>query len=127
MSGRAQRDGYSNILVLQIVDPDEYAAGLDSDVIDLRDYDAVAIAVMVGDTKDAGFAVALEDSPDNIVWTAVAAADLQGPSAALAVDTLSLYGYTGDKRYLKAVLTVPGATEVGVCAIKQYPHKAPVQ
>jgi hypothetical protein len=127
MGGRAQRDGYSNILVLQILDPDEYAANQDSDGVDLRDYDAVAFAVMVGDTKDAGFAVSIEESDDALAWAAAAAADVQGPSATLAVDTLSLYGYIGDKRYVRVACTIPGATEVGICAIKQYPHKAPVQ
>jgi len=124
--GRAQRDGYNNVYTLQVVDPDEYAADLDSDAVDMRDFDGLAFAVMVGDTKDAGFAVALEDSPDNIAWTAVAAANLQGPTAALATDTMSMYGYTGDKRYVRVALTVPGATEVGVLAIKTIPHKAPV-
>lgn len=121
------RDLYNNIQELQVVDPDTPVADLDSEAVDMQGYESLVFLVSVGDTKDAGFAVALEDSPDNAVWTAVAAGLVQGPDTALAVDTASKYGYLGIKRYVRVALTIPGATDVGVVAVKNTVAKAPTE
>lgn len=80
-------------------------------------FGSAMLLVHTGTITDGTHAITLEVSDDNSSWGAAAAADLQGslPSIA-ATDDDKLYeiGYTGTKRYLRAVTTPTGTTTGGV-------------
>lgn len=77
-------------------------------------FSSATLLVHTGTITDGTHAITLEVSDDNSSWAAAASGDVQGslPSIAAANDD-ALYevGYTGPKRYVRAVTTVtPGAT-----------------
>lgn len=124
------RDLYSNLGAEMLQEPDTLAVNTDTASIDLRERDSAMIAVLIGTTKNAGFAVAMEESDDDGVldpFAAVAAGDLQGPDVALAASTMSVYGYKGHKRYIRMAMTIPGNTEVAVVALAGHPVRAPIR
>ncbi|MFF7949422.1 hypothetical protein [Streptomyces griseorubiginosus] len=80
-------------------------------------YGSAMLLVHTGTITDGTHAITLEVSDDNSSWAAAPAADLQGSLPSIgAVDDDKLYeiGYTGTKRYLRAVTTPSGTTTGGV-------------
>ncbi|MGW1039332.1 hypothetical protein [Streptomyces sp. NPDC002547] len=78
--------------------------------------DAV-IVVSTGTITDGTHTIVLEESADNSSWAAVADADLQGTEPAIvAADDNKVFeiGYIGAKRYVRASVTVAGATTGGI-------------
>lgn len=78
---------------------------------------SVMLLVHTGTITDGTHAITLQVSDDNSSWAAAPADDLQGslPSIGSANDdTVYEVGYTGTKRYLRAVTTVSGTTSGGV-------------
>lgn len=80
-------------------------------------FGSAMLVVHTGAITDGTHAITLEVSDDNSNWAAAASGDLQGslPSIGSANDD-ALYevGYTGTKRYLRAVTTPSGTTTGGV-------------
>ena len=104
------RDLTSNIDVKSSIDPDDYTATAIGATVDLRGFESAVVAFLVGTLADGTHTPSVEDSPDGTSWTAVAAADLTGTLANLASDTNQRVGYRGAERYVRAKLTVSGAT-----------------
>lgn len=80
-------------------------------------FGSAMLLVHTGTITDGTHAITLEVSDDNSSWGAAAAADLQGSLPSItATDDDKLYeiGYTGTKRYLRAVTTPSGTTTGGV-------------
>lgn len=80
-------------------------------------YQTAMLVVHAGTITDGTHAITLEVSDDNSAWAAAPAADLQGSLPSIvAADDDKLYevGYTGNKRYLRAVATPSGTTTGGV-------------
>lgn len=82
--------------------------------VDLKGF-AAAMAVFaagVADftTTDELYIPGLEDSADDVTFAAVAAADIEGSVASITTDTVRKIGYKGNKRYLKATITISGTT-----------------
>lgn len=80
-------------------------------------YGSAMLLVHTGAITDGTHAITLEVSDDNSSWAAAPAADLQGSLPSIgASDDDKLYeiGYTGTKRYLRAVTTPSGTTTGGV-------------
>jgi hypothetical protein len=69
---------------------------------------------MVGTITDGTHTPKLQESDDNATFTDVAAGDLEGTFAVLATGVNQHVGYKGRKRYLRAVITVAGATTGGI-------------
>ncbi|MGD6761357.1 hypothetical protein ACOKM5_20700 [Streptomyces sp. BH097] len=72
--------------------------------------------IHTGTLTDGSVAITVQDSPDNSVWTAAAAADIQGslPTIAQTDDDKTFeVGYVGQQRYVRIVATTSGATTGG--------------
>lgn len=84
--------------------------------IDLANVLANKFDWVVGTITDGTHTPKLQDSPDNSAFTDVAAAFQVGTLAALASNTNQSVSYIGGQRYVRAVITVSGATTGGVYA-----------
>ncbi len=104
------RDLTSNIDVRSSLDPGDYTASANGAAVDLRGFESAAVAFVVGAVTDGTHTPGVEESDDGTTWQAVASADLSGALANLASGVNQRVGYRGAKRYLRAVLTVAGAT-----------------
>jgi hypothetical protein len=74
------------------------------------------LLVIAGAVTDGTHTVSLQESDDNVTFTAVAAGDLQGALTAVTtgnVNTVQRQSYLGSKRYLRASVTTAGATTGG--------------
>jgi hypothetical protein len=75
------------------------------------------LLVHTGAITDGTHAITLEVSDDNSSWAAAPAADIQGSLPSIGSsddDKLYEIGYTGTKRYLRAVTNPSGTTSGGV-------------
>ncbi len=104
------RDLTSNIDVKSSIDPDDYTATATGATVDLRGFEGAVVAFLVGTVTDGTHTPSVEESPDDSTWNTVAAADLTGTLVDLASDANQRVGYRGAKRYVRAKLTVSGAT-----------------
>lgn len=81
---------------------------------DTAPYDGATAIVHVEAWTDGTHTPKFQDSPDNSVWTDVAAANLIGAFTAVTtnggVGTKQKVTYVGAQRYLRVVLTTSGAT-----------------
>jgi len=91
-------------------------------VIDRQGSDGLEIIFYVGAYTDGDVTPLIEDSNDNVTYTAVADTNLTNTeaSAALSAAGVSSIGYVGFKRYVRATaVTAAGSTlSVGASAIK---------
>jgi hypothetical protein len=110
------RDLTSNIDLRTSLAPQAFTASANGASADLRSFESAAVAFVAGTVTDGTHTPSVEESDDDSTWTAVAAADLSGTLADLASATVQRVGYRGAKRYLRAVLTVSGATVGAVAA-----------
>lgn len=101
--------------------------------IDLTGYEGALVEFIGGTLTDGSLACSLEDSPDNSVWTAVAAADcidsIASVTLALSEDNLvEKIGYIGKQKWVRAVITQSAATTggtYGANVIRGIPRHAP--
>lgn len=84
--------------------------------VDLANFASATVAFVVGTITDGTHTPSVEESDDNITYTAVAAANLIGTLAALATGVNQRVGYRGSKRHIRTATTVAGATTGGVYA-----------
>lgn len=124
------RDMNSNADVNESVRPAVITGSTNGQGVDLRGADSALIAISVGaitgSSGDAG--VTLEESDDNSIFTDVADADILGTEpAALAANTAYQFGYSGSKRYVRAVADPGGETNVAIAVtiIRGGLHRAP--
>ena len=104
------RDLKSNVDVVTSLVPDDYTSSPSATSADLRGFESAVVVFVVGTVTDGTHTPAVEESDDDSTWNAVAVADLLGTLANLASDTNQRVGYRGAKRYVRAKLTVSGAT-----------------
>ncbi len=113
------QDLYNEISIAQSLGPAARTASANGTGVDLQGFDAAVVVVETGTITDGTHTIAIEESSDNVTFTAVAGADLQGAVPAIgAVNDNVVYeiGYLGTKRYIRATVTVAGATTGGVYA-----------
>lgn len=84
--------------------------------VDLANYDSAMVVFVVGTITDGTHTPIVQESDDNVTYTAVAAADLNGTLANLASNVNQRIGYNGTRRFVRAASTVAGATTGGVYA-----------
>jgi len=104
-------------------------------VVDLVGFDALKYSIAIGTLADADatFTVLVEDSDDNVTYTAVADNFLLGTEAAASFtfaddNKVRSIGYNGSKRYNRLTITPAnntGSAVFGVTAILGYPLNAP--
>ncbi len=102
--------------------------------VDLRGFDAAVITVAFGAYTDGTHTPSVQHSVDGTTYTNVAAADLDGAFSAVnsagGANTVQSVGYIGAQRYVRAVMTVSGATTGALSAasvIAGSPRNAPTQ
>ncbi|MEU7348351.1 hypothetical protein ABZ778_31500 [Streptomyces bacillaris] len=78
--------------------------------VDLANYDAAAVVITTGAVANAAFSIEIQESDaSGSGYTAVADADLDGTEpATLTASTVTVIGYHGIKRYIRAVATDAG-------------------
>lgn len=109
------RDIKNNVDVSQSLGPAARTTSANGTGIDLRDHDGAMVVWHPGTITDGTHTPTLEESDTlGSGYTVVAAADMQGTFAALASNVIQRVGYVGSKRYIRAVITVSGATTGGV-------------
>jgi len=127
------KDLKNNLDVVASIKPAVYTASADGVGVDLRGFDG-AVAVFESGTVDnvdtnETYTPSVEESDDNAVFTAVAAADLEGALTPMVDDEIQRVGYKGSKRYIRAVMTLAGTTPSfagRASVIRGIPHRAPV-
>lgn len=99
--------------------------------VDLRGFDSAMVLVHVGAWTDGSHTPSLEASADGVSFAAVAAGELQGAFAAVTggggANLAQAVGYVGPARYLRAKLTVSGATTgaaAGIVILRGHPARA---
>lgn len=101
--------------------------------VDLRGFDSATVLVHVGTWTDGSHTPSLEVSADGVSFGPAAAGDLQGSFAAVSgaggANMVQAVGYAGPARYLRAKLTVAGASTgaaVGIAILRGHPARAGV-
>lgn len=95
---------------------------------DLAGYESCVVVFPTGTVTDGTHTPKLQESNDNSTWNDVAAGDQSGTLVALTASSVQRVGYIGAKRYLRAVLTVSGATTGALSSaliLRGYPHQTP--
>ena len=108
------RDIVHNLGVVQSIAPADISVTTTGASIDLLGCDSVAFIATTGArTASGAFTFGLEESDDNVTFTAVPANLLQAPVAGnLAANSTAKVGYRGFKRYVRPVLTKSGGTSI---------------
>lgn len=97
------------------------------------DCQSAMCTIIAGTLTDGSHVVELQDSDDNVTYTAVADAYLIGtePTITSSTDDRTYdIGYTGSKKYLRPVITSTAATTGGVIGaffLKAKPYQAPLR
>lgn len=111
--------------VEESIRPQVATGGVNGETVDMRGADSVLFAVSIGAITGSGgdATVTLEESDDSgSNFTAVADADILGSEPTLAADTAYQFGYSGNKRYVRAVFALGTETNVAVAAIAVRGH-----
>lgn len=127
------RDLKNNIDAAQSLTPAARITSANGTSADLRGYGSAVALVAFGEWTDGTHTPAVEESDDNVSFTAVAAGNLQGaftPCSSAATDNVvQRVGYLGTKRYVRVALTVAGATEGALSSavvLRGHPASAPL-
>ncbi len=135
------KDLYHNIAVSQVIDPATATTTQTSSTIDLQGYDSLSVVFSIGASGDTlsgsvYWTLKLQDSDDDSSYSDVAAAGVLNTAATVTIDdpteddTAYTIGYSGGKRYVKAVATPTGThtngTPMAIIALRGTPSIAPV-
>ncbi|MDE3016060.1 MAG: hypothetical protein KGI29_03960 [Pseudomonadota bacterium] len=135
------RDLYHNVLATQVLAPVVSTAAKTSSTIDLQGFNSLSVVFDIGlsgDTLSSSlyWTLTLEDSPDGVTFTPVAAGAINADIASIVINAPSLdrtaysLGYIGSQRYLQAVATPTGSVSlgvpIGIVALRGTPGYRPV-
>lgn len=135
------RDLASNIASRQSIAPALRTTTVTGESVDRLGFESVAVSVHVGAYTDGVHTLSLEHSDDGADWSAVTSAQIIGtatvitdngesPTIPTFEDENDVFGYVGNKRFVRAKATVTGSPAVGcfvgVDLILGHPLNAPV-
>jgi len=127
------RDMKNNMDAVNSLTPDAYTASANGSGVDLQGHDSAMVVISTGSADftdtDEVYTPSVEESDDDVTYTAVAAGDLEGALANIAANSVQRVGYKGSKRYIRAVLTVAGTTpsvQAAGIVLRGHPAQAPV-
>ncbi len=123
------RDIVNNLGPAAALAPAARTASANGSGIDLRGFGSAMVLFQAGAITDGTHTPSVEESDDNVTFSAVSGADLEGTLAAMSANTVQKVGYRGGKRYIRAVMAVTGATTGGLTAatvVRGHPAIAPV-
>jgi len=112
------QDFKNTIEVGRSIGPAAYIATVTGVGVDTMNSSQVVVILDPGTITDGTHTPSIQESDDNTTFTAVAAVDLIGVPAALASNVIQKIGYMGRKRYIRALVTVAGATTGGIYSAK---------
>jgi hypothetical protein len=104
----------NNLTSMISLTPAARTASANGTGVDLANFNGILVTFCPGTITDGTHTPKLQESDDNSTFSDVAAGDQIGTLSALASSTCQQVGYTGTKRYIRAVVTVSGATTGGV-------------
>lgn len=127
------RDLASQVALAISLNPANRQSNVNGAGVDLKGYDSAAVMFMFGAWTDGIFAATIEESDDDVTYTAVASGDRSGTLPNFATsnyqNTVNVIHYLGAKRYIRPVLTLGGGSPTagtGInCAayvLKGHPH-----
>jgi hypothetical protein len=122
------RDMKNNTDVVSSLVPATRTASADGAGVDLQGYESAMAVFHSGALTDGTHTPKMQESDDNSTFTDVAAGDLEGTLSALSANAVQRVGYKGSKRYVKAYVTVAGATQGGIysaCIMRGEPNIRP--
>lgn len=125
------REFKSQVDCVQSLAPAARTASANGTGANLQGYNSAMAVFECGALTDGTHTPKLQESDDNSSYSDVAAADYVGGSAptALSANTVARYGYIGTKQYVRAVMTVAGATTGAVTSaviLRGHPAQAPL-
>lgn len=98
--------------------------------VDLQGYDGALVVVTADTITDGTHTPKVQESDDNATFTDVASTDLVGTAlVAITAASVQKIAYVGAKRYIRAVVTVAGATTGGKYAVgvtRGFPARQPL-
>ena len=130
-------DNVQDMLPVRLVSPlsIEATTPIVSQSLDTKGFMAVSLMFATGTLTDLVATVLIEDSPDDVVYTAVADSFLIGnleANLALAItndDEVASIGYRGDERFVRVTVTPTTATVTGntfsLIGLLSQPEKGP--
>ena len=128
------RDMAHNLGPVLSLSPAARTASANGTAVDLLGFGEAAVLVTIGTWTDGTHTPKLQESDNGTSgWTDVAAGDLIGSfsvvNSAGGGNAVQRVSYIGNKRYIRAVLTVASATNgafAGVLVVRGNPASAPV-
>jgi hypothetical protein len=123
------KDIKNQLDVVNSIDPDDYIADVNGMDVDLQGFEGSEVVFSVGTVADGTHTPKIQESDDNSIWNEVTTVDQEGTLSDLVSDTNQRVGYKGVKRYLRAVVTIAGATtgaQTASLVLRGIPHRAPV-
>lgn len=125
------KDLYTVTSPVQMIAPSDQAASQDSTAVDRKFNQSAIVLLAVGTWTDGTHEFELQESDDDVTYTAVDAQHVQGALPVIedaSTDDQSFHiGYLGNARYIRLSVTVSGATTgavYGATAIQDYPRYA---
>ncbi|MBI1274200.1 MAG: hypothetical protein GC131_08995 [Alphaproteobacteria bacterium] len=129
----ATRDLANNVDVAQSLVPAARSATGTGSAIDLRGYGSAMVVVSFGVWTDGTHTPSLEHSVDGTSFSAVGTADISGTFSAVSgtggSNTVQRVGYIGERRYVRALMTVTSGTSGALSSVniaRGHPHNAPL-
>lgn len=96
--------------------PAVYNADTNGAAVDLKGYNAAAVAIIAGTVTDGQHTFVIEDSDDGVNFSAVNAQFLDGVINVVDAtndQSVQMVGYYGMKRYIRVVVSITGAITGG--------------
>lgn len=129
----AIRDLSDEVDTVQSLAPAPRTATANGNGVDLRGYDSAMIVVSFGTWTDGTHTPSVQHSVDGTTYTTVSASDLLGSFTAISgsagSNTIQRVSYIGDRRYVRTVVTVSGATTGAISSstvLRGHPHRRPL-
>jgi hypothetical protein len=125
------RDIYNNVSTVQSLAPAARTVSVAGASADLREFGGALVQIHAGAWTDGTHTFDVQESDDDVTFTSVAAAQLQGTEPVIdsAAEGGKVYeiGYLGSKPYLRVNVAVATATTgavYGVSILRGHPHRA---
>lgn len=130
------RDLKNNLGAAASLNPAARTASADGAGVDLDGFDSAMVVFAIGLYTNGSFTPLVKESDDNVTFTEVAAADLEGSLTVIDDvsddNTVQRVGYKGNKRYIAACVAegsspAPGTgLVIGGSVVRGHAHGTPV-
>lgn len=122
------RDIASLLSAVQTLTPAARNASANGVTVDLAGFHAATFYILAGTRTDGTHTPVLQESVDGTVWTTIPAARLIGAPVDIVTNAVQEIGYLGDRQFVRANVTVTGATTgavYGIAVLRGRPKVAP--